>query len=63
MENQKLLNLLNEPNHSKFVKKKWNIVNDQSKSNYGAGNEITHNTEVLKSNPCDYKDAYVFSNW
>ena len=28
MEHQKILNLLNEPNDSKFVTKKWNIGND-----------------------------------
>ena len=22
-------------------------------------NEITYNTEVLNSNPCDYNDAYI----
>ena len=27
--------------------------------NYEEGNEITYNTEVLKSNPCDYNDAYI----
>ena len=35
------LHLLNKPNNSKFVTRKWNIVNNNSKSNYGAGNEIT----------------------
>ena len=57
MENQKLLNLLNEANDSKFVKRKWNIVNDHSKSNYDAANEITYKTEISKSNFCDYNDA------
>ena len=57
MENQKLLNLLNEANDSKFVTRKWNIVNDHSKSNYDAANEITYNTEISKSNFCDYNDA------
>ena len=57
MENQKLLNLLNEANDSKFVTKKWNIVNDHSKSNYDAANEITYKTEISKSNFCDYNDA------
>ena len=33
--------------------RKWNIVNDNSKSNYTAANEITYNTEILKSNLCD----------
>ena len=28
MEHQKILNLLDEVNDSKFVTKKWNIVND-----------------------------------
>ena len=38
MERQKILNLLNEPNDSKFVTRKWNIVSDQSNSNYDVGN-------------------------
>ena len=59
MEHQKVLNLLNEPNNSKFVKRKWNIVNDQSNANYDVRNEIIYNTEVLKSNLCDYNDAYI----
>ena len=50
---KKILNLLNEVNDSKFVTTKRNIVNNQSKSNYGAGNEIIYKTEVLKSNLCD----------
>ena len=57
MENQKLLNLLNEANDSKFVTRKWNIVNDHSKSNYDAANKITYKTEISKSNFCDYNDA------
>ena len=39
MEHQKILNLLDEVNDSKFGTKKWNTVNDNSKSNYDAGNE------------------------
>ena len=42
MEHQKILNLLNKANDSKFVTRKWNIVNDNTKSNYGVGNEITY---------------------
>ena len=34
MEHQKILNVFNEVNDSKFVTRKWNIVNDNSKSNY-----------------------------
>ena len=50
MKHLKTLNLLNEPNDSRFVTRKWNIVIDQSNANYDAGNEIIYNTEVLKSN-------------
>ena len=31
MEHQKILNLLNEANNSKFLTRKWTIVNDNSK--------------------------------
>ena len=53
MEHQKMLHLLNEANDYKFVSRKWNSVNGNSKSNYGVGNEIIYNTEVSKSNVCD----------
>ena len=59
MEHQKILNLLNEPNNSKFMPVKQNFVNDQSNANYCVGNEIIYNKEVLKSNPRDYNDAYT----
>ena len=45
----KILNLINEANGSKFVPRKWNIVNDNSNANYEEENEITYNIEVLKS--------------
>ena len=50
---------MNEANGSKFVTRKWNIVNIQSNANYDVENEIIHNTEVLKPNFCDYNDAYI----
>ena len=59
MEHQKILNLLTEANNSKFVTVKWNTINDNSKANDNAANEIIYNTEVLKSNLCDYNDAYI----
>ena len=61
MENQKILNLLNEESNSKFVARKWNIVNDQSSANYDVRHEIIYNTKVLKSNLCDYNDAYILA--
>ena len=58
MEQEQILNLLNEAIDSKIVTTKRSIVNDNSKSNYDARNEITYNTEILKSNLCDYNNAY-----
>ena len=39
--------------------RKWNIVNGNSKSIYAAATEITCNTEILKSNLCDYNNANI----
>ena len=50
---------MSEANSSKFVTRKWNIVNDQSNADYDVGNEIIDNTEVLKSNLCNYSDTYI----
>ena len=50
---------MNDANNCKLVTRKWNIINDYSKLNYGTGNEIIYNTEVLKYNLCDYNDAYI----
>ena len=33
--------------------------NDQSNVNYDLGSEIIYNAEVLKSNRCEYNDAYI----
>ena len=49
MGQQKILNLLNEANDSKFVTRKWNIVNGNSNSNYDATIEITYNMVILLS--------------
>ena len=54
-----MLNLNNEINYSKFVTRRQNTVNDNSKSSYDATNESTYNTEILKSNLCDYNDVYI----
>ena len=59
MEHKKILNLLKDTNDSKFVTRKRNIANNNSKANYNAGNEITYNTELLNFNLCDYNDAFI----
>ena len=57
LEHQKIVSLLNEANDSKLVARKWNIVNDNSKTNYGIGSDIICNTVFLESNLCDYNDT------
>ena len=47
MEHQKILNLLNESTHYKFVARKLNIFNYQSNPNYDVENEVIYNTKVL----------------
>ena len=47
MEHQKILNLLNEAGDSKFVTRKWNLINDQSNANRSLGNEIIYGKEVI----------------
>ena len=47
MEHQKILNLLNEANNSKFVTRKWNTVNYNSKTNFSVENEITYVLQKL----------------
>ena len=41
MEHQKLLNLSNQASDSKFLARKWNIVNDQSNANYDVGTRLS----------------------
>ena len=53
MENQKILSLLNKASDFRLVARKWNMVNDQSNTNYDIGNETIYNPEVLKFNVCD----------
>ena len=38
---------------------KKNIASDQSNTNYDIGNEIFYNTDVLKSNPFNWNEAYI----
>ena len=37
----------------------WNIFIDHSYGKYGKRNEIIYNTDVLRSNLCDYNNAYI----
>ena len=63
METQKIANLLNHLESSKFATRKWYIVNDQSNVQYGEGNEndstIKSEIKIIKPNLCNYSDAYI----
>ena len=65
MKTQKIANLLgNTDNESlKFATRKWYVINDQNNTDYGDGDEngttIKFETKVIKSNLCDYSDAYI----
>ena len=60
MEYQKISNFLdnalNQP--SKFRTRNWLEINDKSRRTY-TSNEIKFKTKMLKSNLCDYADAYI----
>ena len=65
MEIQKIANLLGDGDNEslKFPTKKWYVINDQNNTVYGEGNEngtiVKFETQVIKSNLCDYSDAYI----
>ena len=43
----------------RFVTKKWIKVYDQSERNYNVNKEIRIKTSMLRSDLCDYSDAYI----
>ena len=60
MKYQKIANLLgNESNQSsKFRIKNWFAINDESRGTY-TGSDIKSTTTMLRSDLCDYADAYI----
>ena len=50
-------NLSNES--SKFRTKNCVEINDESKESYSANSDIKFKTTMLRSNLCDYADAYI----
>ena len=62
MEFNKINNLLG-PAHdkvSRFITKKWIEVQSQSGNTYSTSKPIRFKTSVLRSDLCDYSDAYVW---
>ena len=60
MEYQKIVNLLNDESNqpSKFKTRNWVQINDESRGTYTT-NDIRFKTTMLRSNLCDYADAYI----
>ena len=60
MEYQKIANLLNDESNqpSKFRTRNWIEINDESRGTY-TSNSIKFKTTMLRSNLCDYADAYI----
>ena len=63
MEFQKIVNLLDIISDNKdlprYVTKKWIEVYDQSEKNYNPNKEIRIKTPMLRSDLCDFSDAYI----
>ena len=63
MEFQKIANFINTTADDKdlprFVTKKWIKFYDQSKGNYNVNKETRIKTSMLRSDLCDYSNAYI----
>ena len=63
MEFQKIVNFIGTTSDNKdlptFVTKKWIEVYDQSEGNYNVNKEIRIKTSMLRSDLCDFSDAYI----
>ena len=63
MQFQKFVNLLDITSDNKdlprYVTKKWIEVYDQSEKNYNPNKEIRIKTPMLRSDLCDFSNAYI----
>ena len=63
MEFQEITNFLDTTSDNKdlpkFASKKWIEVYDQSEKNYNQNKEIRIKTSMLRSDLCDFSDAYI----
>ena len=61
MEYQKIANLLGNTSDKvpRFITKKWIEVHDQSGGTYNTNKQIRFKTSMLRSDLCDYMDAYI----
>ena len=61
MEYQKIANLIDDTSNkpSKFKRKNWVEINDESRGTYNVNGQIKFKTTMLKSSLCDYSDEYI----
>ena len=61
MEYQKMINLLDDTTNQPhiFRTRNWVGINDKSRGTYYANSDIKIKTSVIRSNLCDYSDAYI----
>ena len=56
---RKYRNYSNESTVSKFVTRKWIELNGLSGGQYSAKKNVSFKTPILRSDLCDYSDAYI----
>ena len=62
MEFNEINNLLGETNNKipRFITKKWVEIRNQFRDDYNTNNQIRFKTSMLRSDLCDYSDAYIW---
>ena len=60
-EYQKIIHLFDNTGKQlfKFRAKNWVEINDDARGTYNTSSQIKFETTMLKSNLCDYSDAYI----
>ena len=53
------LHTKSDENLPRFITKKWVEIYDQSGGNYSVNKEIRIKTSILRSDLCDFNDAYI----
>ena len=63
MEYEKIINLLGTITDNnkipRFITKKWIEIHDQSNGTYNINKDIRFKTLMLRSNLCDFNEAYI----
>ena len=59
MEHHKISKLLKDSTVLKYFTRKWVEVNDLSSGQYSVNKNIRFKTVMLRSDLCDYRDAYI----